>query len=273
MIIGVDVSSYQPEEFPLVTPGGTPVDFVIIKATQGLGYTNPKLQAQLDWARKNGLSVGFYHFGDAGDIEKQADFFHAAIGPRLRPGDHLWFDWEKRDITSEQKDQWIRRMQADFPGYRVGLYCNREFWLNMDVSDFAGDALWIADWSAPVGAPRIEAAWRIHQYETTRSIDENVADFESRAEMKRWAGYPFTADLEGVMAALNTIADAMLYQRERLDQILEEQRVLAAKVADIPVVEAYAEIQRIHSITASLKTAQASLPKKVADEVSKRLAD
>lgn len=262
MIYGVDVSSYQPEEFPLTTPGGKPVDFVIIKATQGLGYTNPRLQAQLDWARKNGLSVGFYHFADAGDIQKQADFFHAAIGPRLRPGDHLWFDWEKRDIASIQKDAWIHRMQADFPGYRVGLYCNRDFWLNVDESSFAGDALWIADWVGAGNPPRIEADWVIHQFVTDRGIDEDVADFASRGEMKAWAGSPVGSDddLADVMEALDVIAQGIVNLGERMTRMESNDTEMSAVLLELK------------SAVAKLQTGQNALPKKVADEINKRMA-
>lgn len=260
MIHGVDVSSYQENEFPLTTPGGKSVDFVIIKATQGLGYTNPRLQAQLDWARKNSLSVGFYHFGDAGDIQKQADFFHAAIGVRLRPGDHLWFDWEKRDISCEQKDEWIRRIQADFPGYRVGLYCNRDFWLNLDVSSFAGDALWIADWTGTGNPPRIEAAWRIHQHTTTRGIDENVADFESRAAMKAWAGEPVVTGPGEIAQELAEISALLLGIKDVLGQLGTEVGILRA------------DANGAASELTALKRAVAALPKKTADEINKRLA-
>lgn len=262
MIYGVDVSSYQPEEFPLTTPDGHPVDFVIIKATQGLGYVNPKLQAQLNWARKNGLSVGFYHFGDAGDIDKQAGFFHATIGPRLRPGDHLWFDWEKRDIASIQKDAWIHRIQANFPGHRVGLYCNRDFWLNVDESSFAGDALWIAHWTE-AGAPRIDAPWVIHQYSTTGAIDSDFADFASRAEMKAWAGEPVGPDddLAGVMDALDVIAQGIVNLGERMTRMESNDTEMSAILLELKAA------------VGKIQTGQNALPKKVADEINKRLAE
>jgi hypothetical protein len=267
MIHGVDVSSYQEDEFPLTTPGGQPVDFVIIKATQGLGYLNPELQGQLDWARKNGLSVGFYHFADAGDIEKQADFFLATVRPRLRSGDHLWFDWEKRDISSEQKDQWIRYVKTKEPAHRVGLYCNRDFWLNLDVSSFAGDGLWIADWTGAGNPPRIEAAWRIHQHTTTRGIDENVADFESRAAMKAWAGEPVTGGGNAeVMAALDVIATAILRIGEKVDQ-------LGRQVAAIPADETTTALRELKTAVGRVQSTATGLPRKTADEINKRMAE
>lgn len=267
MIYGLDVSSYQPEEFPLTTPDGKPVDFVIIKATQGLGYTNPKLQGQLDWARKNGLSVGFYHFGDAGSVDKQAEFFLASVRPRLRLGDHLWFDWEKEDITCADKDEWIRRVMDAQPEHKVGLYCNRDFWLNHDTTSFDGDALWIADWTGAGTPPRIEAPWRIHQYETTRSIDENVADFESRAAMKAWAGEPVPpgGDNADVLAALVQVVESLALGFNAVQRTLATiQEDLEARADDTAAVRA-AQVQLAKRVT--------ELPKKVADEINKRLAE
>jgi GH25 family lysozyme M1 (1,4-beta-N-acetylmuramidase) len=67
----------------------------------------------------------------------------------------------------------------------VVLYCNRHFWLNVDTTSYAGDALWIADYVS-AGKPRIKAKWRFHQY-TDDPLDKNVADFESKAALRKWA--------------------------------------------------------------------------------------
>jgi hypothetical protein len=268
MIHGLDVSSYQPEQFPLTTPGGKPVDFVIIKATQGIGYTNPKLQAQLDWARQNGLSVGFYHFGDAGSIDKQVEFFLATVRPRLRLGDHLWFDWEKPGISNDDKDAWIRQVQQAEPEHRVGLYCNRDFWLNRDTTSFAGDGLWIADWAA--NPPAITADWAIHQHTTDRGIDEDVADFESRAAMKAWAGDVSTSN-DGLDYALGVIAqgiaDVLNVQHRVEDKVDQLARQIAAEGAEWST-----QISELKAAIAKLQTGQNGLVKKVADELNRRLA-
>lgn len=193
MIYGYDVSNYQVAQFPLSdTVTKQPIDFVIIKVTEGTGYENPKWVAQRDWARTNGLSVGYYHFAHTGRTQAQADYFLSRLGP-LQPGEHLWYDWESNPAdgthpTNAEKDDWIRYVRQQRPGHRVGLYCNTHSWKNLDRTNFVGDALWIATGGIPAGQPPIEAEWLIHQHSTANSIDHNVARFTSRAEMKAWAG-------------------------------------------------------------------------------------
>lgn len=193
MIYGLDVSSYQPVDFRLTMPGtGNPVDFVIIKVTQGLHYVNPKWLAQLDWARENGLAVGFYHFGEPRGLNEapneQARYFSGVLGDKLKPGDTLWYDWEayqEKAPTNEEKDQWIKKVQGLKPGHRVGLYCNVDYWKNRDTTSFAGDALWIAHWDGT--DPPIEHPWVVHQF-SEDGIDQNRARFDSKEQMLTWAG-------------------------------------------------------------------------------------
>jgi len=178
MIEGHDVSKWQPEEFHVEG-----IDFVIIEVTKGMEAINPKLAAQTAWARKNGLSVGFYHFSKPGDMVPQADLF-LSLTP-YQAGDHFWFDWEDDDVTCAQKDEWIKYVDAKRPTHQVGLYCNSYFWKNRDTTGFCGDGLWIASYAA--GEPPIETPWLIHQYSNGGGIDKDRAQFTDRAGMKAWA--------------------------------------------------------------------------------------
>jgi len=182
VIYGVDVSAYQAEQFPVAGKS-----FAIIKATEGTGYVNPRLAAQTAWARQHGLSVGFYHFGHAGNVTAQVDYFLAHAN--AKPGDHLWFDWESTGGThpsTAEKDQWIRLCKSKATGHKVGLYCNTSFWKSVDTTSYAGDGLWIADYTTP-GKARVTDKWVVQQY-TDSPLDSDVADFASLADMKAWAG-------------------------------------------------------------------------------------
>jgi GH25 family lysozyme M1 (1,4-beta-N-acetylmuramidase) len=182
MLRGIDVSAYQSSSY-----GTDGLSFVFIKATEGRSYVNPRLTAQTKHGRDASLVVGFYHFLWPGHLEAQAAYFvkHAPE----KAGDVLAVDWETTSegthASNAEKDQFIRKLKELRPNNRVVLYTNRDYWLNVDRTSYAGDGLWIADYVS-AGHPRIKAKWRFHQY-TSDPHDKDVADFADRAALKEWA--------------------------------------------------------------------------------------
>ncbi|MEU1272112.1 glycoside hydrolase family 25 protein [Streptomyces sp. NPDC005799] len=182
MLHGIDVSAYQSSSY--ATDG---LSFAFVKATEGRSYVNPRLTAQTKTAREAGLVVGFYHFLWPGNLDAQAEYFvqHAPE----RAGDILAVDWETTSsgthASNAEKDRFIRKVKALRPNNRVILYTNRDYWLNVDTTSYAGDGLWIADY-VTAGKPRIKAKWRFHQY-TSEPHDKDVADFADKAALKKWA--------------------------------------------------------------------------------------
>lgn len=191
VIYGLDVAVYQAAVIPSRTPSDNkPVDFVLIKATQGTSYINPRMAAQAESARQQGMVVGFYHFLEKGNVQAQCEYFvrHAASVE----GDLLAVDWETNPATdtyptNADKDAAIRAVQTLRPGHKVLLYCNTSFWKNIDTTSFAGDGLWIADPNHGAGLPAVQSAWLMHQYSTAGSYDHNVAQFDSRSGLRAWA--------------------------------------------------------------------------------------
>jgi GH25 family lysozyme M1 (1,4-beta-N-acetylmuramidase) len=184
MIKGIDVASYQAETF--ATSG---LDFVFVKATEGTTYINPKMRKQAATARTAGLVLGFYHFLHPGDIKAQARYFVEKCASL--EGDLLVCDWETTGTggrpTNAEKDAFLKEVKRLRPGHKVGLYCNRDYWLTRDSTSYAGDFLWIAD-PTTAGKPRIKAKWLIHQYAVSGGLDRNVADFNDRSALRAWAG-------------------------------------------------------------------------------------
>jgi GH25 family lysozyme M1 (1,4-beta-N-acetylmuramidase) len=180
-VLGVDVSSYQPEAFS--TKG---LAFAFVKATESTNYVNPRYRAQVAHARAAGLVVGHYHFGKNGGAA-EADYFLSKLS--LRAGDILAFDWETSGVSQAERDAFIARVKAKAPGHKVVLYCNVDYWKNRD-SDNGGpaDGLWIADPGGAAGKPRIKHAWVFHQYSWAGGIDRNVANFKDAAALRAWAG-------------------------------------------------------------------------------------
>ncbi|MFC4031116.1 GH25 family lysozyme [Streptomyces polygonati] len=177
---GIDVASYQNSSY-----GTAGLGFVIVKATEGTGYINPKHAAQVATGRTHGLVVGHYHFAKAGPVADQVAYFLRHAAPQA--GDILALDWEDTAVSAADKDAWLKQAQAAAPGHRVLLYCNRDFWLNRDRTSQCGDGLWIADPGAAAGHPRVEHAWTVHQYSETGGIDHDVANFADKAALRTWA--------------------------------------------------------------------------------------
>lgn len=181
MLHGVDVSSHQSD---YSTDG---LDFVIVKATEGRSYINPRRDAQSEKARNADCVVGFYHFLWPGNIAAQARYF--VDNSTSGDGDILACDWERTSAgtyaSNAQKDAFLREVKKLRPNQRVILYCNRDFWLNRDTTSYVGDGLWIADY-VTAGKPRIRADWAFHQY-TSTPLDKNIGDFADKESLVKWA--------------------------------------------------------------------------------------
>ena len=102
MLNGIDIASYQKG----INLGVVPCDFVIIKATQGLSYTNPDFERAYKQAKSNGKLLGIYHYANGAGAAKEADFFIKVVGNRIGEA-ILVLDWEgaqnpqfgKNDVT------------------------------------------------------------------------------------------------------------------------------------------------------------------------------
>ncbi|MFJ9719874.1 GH25 family lysozyme [Streptomyces sp. NPDC101213] len=181
MLNGIDVSAYNTS---FTTAGQS---FVFVKATEGRSYTNPRQKDQAAQARDAGVTVGFYHFLWPGNIKAQAGYFVEQCDS-AKP-DLLVCDWETTPdgtrATNSEKDQFIREVKRLRPTHRVLLYANRDFWINHDTTSYAGDGLWIADYTT-AGKPRIKAEWLFHQY-TDKPYDKNVCSMNSELQLREWA--------------------------------------------------------------------------------------
>lgn len=194
MIKGIDISGYQPETYSV-----SGLDFVIVKATEGTSYVNPRYAAQVKHARDNALVVGHYHFVNGNSsMDAQASFFVKTATER--EGEFLVLDWENPSVSDADKNEFIKKTKALAPGLKVGLYCNKDYWKNRDKSSYAGDFLWIADPSSPAGSPGVQYAWTIHQYSSAGNLDRNVANFRDRGSMALWAGRKVVAKPKPVYA-------------------------------------------------------------------------
>jgi hypothetical protein len=156
-ITGVDISSWN-------HPDGEPVDwekaygaglrFVVVKATQGTGYTNPWLTRDLDDARAEGFLVGAYHYYAANEKpDLQANYFAFALGDQvLELG--AWCDWEcyapQAFTHNVELDSFFGELDKVRPD--AGLYCDRSWYDAFAGSSVLNRRLWLATDEVPAGA-------------------------------------------------------------------------------------------------------------------------
>jgi len=179
-IRGCDIASpYQDSWKP-----SSAYDFVFVKASQNTGYKNPKSGEKLKLARNAGMVVGHYHWMGTGSLTAQLNNFVAAAD--VKDGELIAIDWEQSGVSCANKDKFIKMVKAKFPKNKVGLYCNTNYWLNIDTTGYYGDFLWIAWYSSK--KPNIQTPWTFWQYSQSGGLDKNEAAFSSKADLKKWAG-------------------------------------------------------------------------------------
>lgn len=94
MIVGNDISGWQGDvNYDLYVHH---TNFLIIKATEGVGYTDKKFLRNQSEARRKGIPLGYYHFARPdlkNQPEAEADYFLKVVG-QLREGEMLCLDYE-----------------------------------------------------------------------------------------------------------------------------------------------------------------------------------
>ncbi len=171
MIKGIDVSYYQRTvDWPKVKADG--IEFAMIKATEGVGYTDPNLAVYAKGATAAGLHIGAYHFLRAGDAQEQARQFMAAIKP-YKWDYPLGIDVEHNELLTLGKtklaDMIIAFCEAvKAAGYYPMIYSNLNWCLNyLDMTRLKAYDLWFARYNETAGYDGVS----IWQYSNTGKID------------------------------------------------------------------------------------------------------
>ena len=144
MLKGIDISKWQS-----VGTGDGDYDFVICKATEGVGYTDPNCDAHYQRAKSQGKLLGVYHFARPGynDPIAEADWFvsqiQGYIGEALLVLDWeveaTWnIDWAKRWLDRVYEKTGVKPLV-----YASGSVINGNNWSNVTNADYG---LWIAYW-------------------------------------------------------------------------------------------------------------------------------
>lgn len=152
-IVGNDISTHQGIiNYDTFTHNS---NFVIIKATEGNGYTDSAFLLNQKEARRVGMCIGYYHFArpdlnNAADVE--ADWFLKVCGD-LKVGEFLCLDYEAN--WNGNVVGWCNAFLAEVfkkTGIKPLIYLNQALAKGYDWSSVVnqGYALWIA---AYTGSP------------------------------------------------------------------------------------------------------------------------
>ena len=196
MLRGIDISQWQD-----VGISDQAADFVIIKATEGDGYTDPRCDAHYQDAKSKGKLLGVYHFarpdlGNSGRAEAEW-FVHEIqgyIGEAI-----LVLDWEVQQWRVDWAKEFLDRVK-ELTGVKPLIYmsaspCNAYDWSSVANADYG---LWIAGYPAKYNVPNPpEPAegempfgtgawgfWAIWQYTSSAgTLDRDVANMDRDAWM------------------------------------------------------------------------------------------
>lgn len=190
-VVGLDLSAHNGAvDFDSVAAAG--VDFVYLKATEGVAFSDAAFIRNYSAARRAGLKVGAYHFFrfDADGISQGRHFLDALHG--LRTDLPLAIDVEEWGNPAEvPTPQVVERLEAmvselEHEGYRVIVYTNKNghtrFLRGLDVD------LWICSFTSPP----LAHPWRLWQHSHMARVPgvEGRVDMDtfngSRSEWEEW---------------------------------------------------------------------------------------
>ncbi|QAB28012.1 lysin [Lactiplantibacillus plantarum] len=148
---GCDVASYQAGMNVSEVAG----DFVLVKATEGIDYTNPEFNGHAKQTLSAGKKLGVYHFiRNDSDIKQQADYFLTVVKPYIGKA-MLVLDFENTTGSTIQSQagvglakQWLDYVYQK-TGVRPVLYTGISCENSLDWSSVvkANYGLWIAQYN------------------------------------------------------------------------------------------------------------------------------
>lgn len=170
-IHGIDVSRYQStiawEAVREMSVKNIRVGFAFIKATEGIGNTDPLFRRNWKKSREAGICRGAYHFFIASkDGKMQAENFISRV--ELEPGDlPPVLDIEQLNGTTaaglrREAKRWLEAVESY---YRVKpiIYTNVDFYRRNLGDEFDNYPLWVAHYYQPE-QPRISRGWVFWQH-------------------------------------------------------------------------------------------------------------
>lgn len=176
MLKGIDVSRYQKtlKDF-------SKYDFVIIKATEGVTYTDPcldqhynNLHGSTDGKPDTKKLYGFYHFArpENNDAIAEAKHFLSKVGHHA--GNALFvLDWEATALR--YNISWAKKWMDyvyEQTGVRPLIYCSGSYTKNLKPLLNANYGLWVAHYNVSKPTTGVYPTYALWQY-TSKPLDMN----------------------------------------------------------------------------------------------------
>lgn len=206
MLKGIDISKWQG-----VGTGDQAADFVICKATEGVGYVDPVCDQHYQRAKSQGKLLGVYHFArpdlNGPEAEAEAEWFvkniQGYIGEAILVLDWEWIEPDNKGpwLNPSWAKRWLDKVYA-LTGVRPLIYMSAAL-INdygLDWSAVAKDyGLWIAGYPKKYDVPDPAtpnpgdmpygigpwAFWAIWQYTSSAGhLDRDIANMTKTAWKK-----------------------------------------------------------------------------------------
>lgn len=116
---GIDISNWQ-AGINLSAVAGQ-VDFIIVKATEGVGFVDKSCDTFFQEAKRLGKKLGFYHFARTNDAVAEADFFYNNTKNYFGQAIPV-LDWEV-DVSVAWVNRFVKRIH-DLSGVWPWVYAN-----------------------------------------------------------------------------------------------------------------------------------------------------
>jgi len=240
-IRGIDISHWNGTvDFQKVKDSG--IDFVIIKATEGIGFVDPMWEtnwrAALDYEM---IPIPYHFFRSNYKGAEQVDWFFQNADTFLNEIDGktiLWWDVETSDgvdITTRQNRLLGACVNTVKRGLQTGYYSSPFKWQSLIgnpawASDYFG---WVAHWTGSVSYPTLPSGWTkemtkvwqngiyptyswVEPVEGAGTVDHNYF-FGTLQEMRDWLGYIPPQDCcDKINEEMNMIKDEITQIKARI---------------------------------------------------------
>jgi GH25 family lysozyme M1 (1,4-beta-N-acetylmuramidase)/LysM repeat protein len=167
---GIDISNWQRG----IDLSKVPCDFVIAKATEGIGYVDKSCDGFIQQALKLGKKIGFYHFArPTNDAVREAEYFYNNCRGYFGKGIPI-LDWESGNTSDVAwAKRWLDRVYQ-LSGVKPAIY----------MSESVVNA---HDWSSVVNADY--GLWVAKYRDNNPDYNYDMANAGSRPKVKWWPFY------------------------------------------------------------------------------------